>query len=491
MPKLRLSLSRDLAADELPSGDFLLLNAATGRWATVNEAVLQLLSKRGAGGSPGPPPDGLELLGPVLDTSASDLVKIGREAEVPAKSRSMFIIYKLTHACNFGCTYCYDKQLLRVLDREKRDATFHEVLARILDGGGRAYVLFHGGEPLLEFRTIESVVKECETRYGGRVQFSVQTNGSLFRDEAVTFLHEHQVGLSVSVDGVSDRDNRFRLNRPGNNVYTVLLKASRHDPRLRRDLLGLHLTIGPHNVDRLPDILRAMQTDGFRSVSFGLLQAAGGAGKGKWAPERAAERLLELVDLANTGEIAVLAMQYLIQLTLRLLGEQHELTCLSSPCGAGRDVIAVYPSGEVGPCDSVFEPTLLFGSMDAYHAGQSESGAFAALLGRSVDSLEPCRSCDVRRFCNGTCPGSAQLETGRLDSVDPFECAFNFTLIRGLLLRLASVQYEPFVEYCRFHVRSRTELRRRLQERRTGAAPPSAGPEGGCAADDLRQSYSH
>jgi radical SAM protein with 4Fe4S-binding SPASM domain len=137
--------------------------------------------------------------------------------------------------------------------------------------------------------------------------------------------------------------------------------------------------------------------------------------------------------------------------------------CLTSPCGAGRQVIALYPSGEVGPCDSIFDPQLLFEGVERYEA-EKQATALMGLLHRDVDTLKPCSTCDVKRLCNGTCPGNAHLSEGSVMNVDPFECTLNFELIRGLMVRLADPHYQPFVDYCRNQIHSRRQYLESLDQ---------------------------
>lgn len=463
-------LGPNLAVRMQSDGRALVLNSETGRWRLLNGAALQLLEAHLAEPDGVAPPAGSgELLGKREPSSPQGL------------PQQLFVIYKLTHACNYSCTYCYDEPVRRHIDREKRDAAFLQLLETTLDAPDASVsVLFHGGEPLLELRTMRRAVEDCERRWPGRVTFSTQTNGSLLSTEAIDFLVDHRVGLSVSVDGVTPGDNAQRVNKKG-DPYASLLATLQANPRLRPDQLGLNVTVGPQNVGRLPDIIKQMERDGFRSASFTIFHptADGTAlppaspelgkhrlavvGAERWSASLAAAQVLNLVDLVNAGEVRELALQYIIQHALHVQGETVELTCMTSPCGMGRNVIALYPSGEFGPCDTVVAPELFFADLEAYQRGQRESALFGAMLARDVDRVEPCRSCDVKRLCNGTCPGTALLVEGAADAVHGFECAYNFALLTGLLDRLASGKYLPFVEYCRRHTAARQSLHAELR----------------------------
>jgi len=451
---------------DLGNGRSIALNRDTGRWATLTPAALEQLA-RGLDGQSSPAetePALRRLLAPPQKRSASE-------------ARSLYIIFKLTQGCNFSCSYCYDKVILRKLNRQKRDATYHELVSRaVLDGGGRAFVLLHGGEPLLEMDSVRELVLESRRRYGGAVQFSIQTNGSLLDEEILAFFREHNVGISVSVDGASDDDNRLRVMKHADaNPYERLRGLLRRSEQVGPADMGLHLTITPHNLTRVLPILLQMQRDGFRSVSFSFYQPVTPGLLPEWEGEAVARTMLAIVDAINDGRLKDLAVQHLIQVAQRVIGMDGGFMCLTSPCGAGRHLVALYPSGEVGPCDSIFDPEFLFDSVAKYE-GEKALTALRGLLERDVETLTPCRTCDVKRLCNGTCPGSAKLTGGDLNGVDSFECAMNFELLSGMLRRLGGASHQPFVDYCRAHITERRQLRRDLTRGDTPAqAPAQAG----------------
>jgi|GEM_PF-3580704 len=463
-------LGPNLAVRMQSDGRALVLNSETGRWRVLNDAALQILEAHVAEPGAVAPPAG-----------TSELLEKRETSPIAGLPQQLFVIYKLTHACNYSCTYCYDEPVRRHIDREKRDAAFLQLLETTLaQPESGVSVLFHGGEPMLELRTMRRAVDDCEQRWPGRVTFSTQTNGSLLSADAIDFLVDRRVGLSVSVDGVTADDNAQRVNKKG-DPYASLLATLHAHPRLRPDQLGLNVTVGPQNVGRLPAIIEQMERDGFRSASFTIFHPTAESaepapvsvksgkhrltmfGVERWSASVAASQVLNLVDLVNAGKIREIALQYIIQHALHVQGEDVELTCMTSPCGMGRNVIALYPSGEFGPCDTVVAPELFFADLAAYQRGQRESALFGAMLARDVDRVEPCRSCDVKRLCNGTCPGTALLVEGAPDAVHGFECAYNFALLSGLLDRLASGKYRPFVEYCRRHTAARQSLHAELR----------------------------
>ena len=124
-------------------------------------------------------------------------------------------------------------------------------------------------------------------------------------------------------------------------------------------------------------------------------------------PKQITALYVQLMDAIIDGKVKSVAIWPLIDWIMsgHIRGRSNSI-CNASPCGAGRGLIAILPSGELSPCDSLFSDQFIFPDIDKYEQGRISSVPFQELLRRSTDNLLDCQVCDVRRFCNGTCPGS-------------------------------------------------------------------------------------
>lgn len=121
----------------------------------------------------------------------------------------------VTEACNFDCSYCFQRQHTRA-----RTMDF-DTSRRLIDwyveqASGEAEVLsytFFGGEPLLEFELIVRTVEyglEKAARSGKRIEFGATSNGSLFSRQVASFWKKHGLSLLLSVDGAPASQDRRR-----------------------------------------------------------------------------------------------------------------------------------------------------------------------------------------------------------------------------------------------------------------------------------------
>jgi radical SAM protein with 4Fe4S-binding SPASM domain len=446
MPTLNAPVLGSVRVADRRQGRFLLINAETGEWAVTNRPGLLGLAQ----------PDGSAASAALRDRLLAAVPAPATDADGP-----LFVIYKLTDTCNYRCVYCYDRAVARRKDTTRRDASIRAVLDQALARRtGRIHLLFHGGEPLEELDEIRSVLTRYAPYGASRIQFSVQTNGSLLDVPTVELLNRYGVGLSVSVDGTAGAANALRVVGGRPDPYAQLQQRVAELDGLERDRLGLLMTVGRHNIAGLPDALLRMQGDGYRSVSLSFMQQVGPGARGA-APDELVALMLSIVDRIATGELSDLAVWTLIEWVRELTEHQQELTCMTSPCGAGRSVITVLPSGEVGPCDSIFDTRYYASDIAAYDAARAEPGTrLGELVTRPRHAAEICRRCDVAAHCNGTCPGNAILATGHPDEPAGEECAFHYAWIIELMWTLTDARRGgALLEYCARHVRDRDALR--------------------------------
>jgi uncharacterized protein len=437
-------------------GRFLLVNAETGAWGVTNRAGMRRLS------DPRPPSALADLRQTLLAQAPGGPVQGDLGETGP-----LYVIYKLTDTCNFRCVYCYDRAFARRKDTSRRDAAIREVLDAALAGRtGRVHVLFHGGEPLEELPELRALVERYETYGADRIQFSVQTNGSLLDADTVDFFRAHGVGLSVSVDGADPAANRLRVVGGRPDPYDLLKQRIEEIPGLDADRLGLLLTVGRHNVAGLVGELVHMQRDGFRSASLSFMQEVGPGARAA-APDELVGALQQVVAAVVRGELSDLAVWTLVEWVRQLVERRAELTCMTSPCGAGRTVVTVLPSGEVGPCDSIFDPRYYAPDLASYERERADADSrLGQLVRRGRHAHEPCRSCDVGAHCNGTCPGNAILQGGDPAVPAGEECAFHYAWILELMWLLSDDrQAGPLLSYCARHVRQREATRAQEEAR--------------------------
>lgn len=121
----------------------------------------------------------------------------------------------LTDACNFRCTYCFEGDSHKAVNFDKKllPKFFSFVDSLLLKD--TVNIVFWGGEPLLQFETLEEIVLRYKDNE--RATFLLYTNGSctdkLIRLLKVGNSHRNKFYTQISYDGKQCNDgNRLDIN---------------------------------------------------------------------------------------------------------------------------------------------------------------------------------------------------------------------------------------------------------------------------------------
>lgn len=115
------------------------------------------------------------------------------------------IYIMLGFECNFSCVYCLQGKI----DVPGASCVLSDSFFAFLDEypyKDTTRLFFWGGEPLLYWSAIRTIVE----RYSGRYNFGIISNGSLLTGDKVDFLNRHKVHFIFSHDAHITKDTRGR-----------------------------------------------------------------------------------------------------------------------------------------------------------------------------------------------------------------------------------------------------------------------------------------
>lgn len=192
------------------------------------------------------------------------------------------MVLNVTNQCNLSCTYCYEYGADKIVDTENgkqpkfmTDVTAREAVEFMLKESGSspvAYLTFFGGETLMNFPVLQRTVayaRERAAQCGKQVHFSLTTNATLLKADVIDFLAQNDVGVTISIDGPADVQDKFRVFQNGRGSYDLVvpkIKAllARHTSRP----IGARVTLAAGTVDVMR-IYRHLTDDlGFAEVGF-------------------------------------------------------------------------------------------------------------------------------------------------------------------------------------------------------------------------------
>jgi len=343
-------------------------------------------------------------------------------ANLPADYPLQALVMNLTNQCNLACTYCYEfgadkiatpqgKPKYMTLETAKSSVDFLLTQSR---GRKAVHITFFGGETLMNFPLLRDVVayaRECAAAQGRSVGFSLTTNATLLSPAIIGFLSENEIGVTVSIDGPPDLQDKRRVYKSGRGSYAVIepkLRALIANHKTRAITARVTLTDGVTDVIR---IYRHLKDDlGFHEVGF--------------APVTASNRQSYSID--ETDMEGVLSQFHALAdewLAFALRGEMHGFSNVSEtigelfqgvnkshPCGAGLGLLGVGPSGDLSPCHRFVDADSHTLGHVATGLDQEKRSQF--LTKGHVGAKYDCRSCWARPLCAGGCHHEAFVRYG-------------------------------------------------------------------------------
>jgi uncharacterized protein len=166
---------------------------------------------------------------------------------------------QVTQNCNLRCKYCvysgnYNNRSHRKVnmsfDTAKRGIDYlieHSVDSKQVALG------FYGGEPLLVFDLIKKCILYAEEKgEGKKITFNLTSNGTLLSDEMVRFFVEHDVHVSISLDGPKEIHNKNRgFANSEKGSFDILMenlhRVEEKYPSFYKTNILIHTVIDPQN----------------------------------------------------------------------------------------------------------------------------------------------------------------------------------------------------------------------------------------------------
>ncbi len=133
-----------------------------------------------------------------------------------------FLGFNITDTCNFKCTYCIKRECDSLWGLKRKHSLDWKKIKEILDQFFKIVLTnkrkiitvgFSGGEPLLNFATIRTIVKYVRKNLipAKKVNFVITTNGVLINHKIARFLSKNKFfRIGISLDGDKKANNRVR-----------------------------------------------------------------------------------------------------------------------------------------------------------------------------------------------------------------------------------------------------------------------------------------
>jgi uncharacterized protein len=333
----------------------------------------------------------------------------------------MFVV---TLRCDYTCQYC---QVSRQTEDRLAFDMSSQIAERAVDLVFRSpspgiKIEFQGGEPLLNFDGIRSVVELAQARNrseGRDLQFVIASNLSMLSDsrlsdEILDFCDAQQVFFSTSLDGPEDLHNRNRP-RPGKDGYARTVTGIRRiRERLGVDRVSALMTTTEASLGRVREIVDEYVSQGFRSIFLRPLSPFGFAARAGHFARYDAERWLDfykegLAYILELNRQGYPLMETFSAIVLRkmLTPQNPGYVDLQSPAGMGISAIVYNYDGDVYAADEarmlaeMGDKTFRLGNVltDDYQALMLSDALLNPLEATVAESVPICSECAFLPYC--------------------------------------------------------------------------------------------
>lgn len=137
------------------------------------------------------------------------------------------LVLTVTERCNLRCRYCIHGADLAWVRPHGEARMTPEVALRAVtyfldraDPATDPVISFYGGEALLEFELIATVVNAARGHpRGAAVRFAIDSNGVLLDDRAIELAVREEMFLQISLDGPASEHDRHRVDAAGGATH--------------------------------------------------------------------------------------------------------------------------------------------------------------------------------------------------------------------------------------------------------------------------------
>lgn len=373
-------------------------------------------------------------------------------------------LFVVTLRCEHSCLYCQVSRQSE--DRQAFDMSQETAQAALAlcfqSPSPQIKIEFQGGEPLLNFELIKTIVLAAEERnIAARksLAFVIATNLALISDTILSFCREHGIQISTSLDGPRTLHNANRPRPGGDSYERTVAGIQKVRDSLGRDRVSALMTTTEASLEHVEEIIDEYVRQDFREIFLRPLSPYGFALRTKAYSAYGLERWLDfyrtgldyIIELNRQG-LPFTEVYAALILKKMLTSEDPGYVDLMSPSGIGIGAVAYNYNGEVYASDEsrmlaeMGDKTFLLGhvSIDSYRQIFGAPHLLEALDASFASSVPMCADCAFEPFC-GADPVYHYKTVGDVVGRKPESdfCARHMAIFRLLIERMEA---DPFTK---------------------------------------------
>ncbi len=339
------------------------------------------------------------------------------------ESDELQLFFVPTYACNFACSYCYQKgyqNAPQVLSKELTDAYFSFINKHFATR--KKYVTLFGGEPLLPGKKYRELIQYFADHVAeNNLELAVVTNGYLLEEYLPVFSRTNIREIQVTLDGTQQMHDCRRPMHTGEGTFDKIVRGI--DLCLESNLpVNLRMVIDKENIDELPHLADFAIKKGWADNS--LFKTQLGRNYELHDCQAKKSHLFSRLELYNEIYELIKKNPQILEFhkpafsIAKFLWEEGEMPDpLFDSCPATKTEWAFDYTGRIYGCTATVgkageELGTFFPGIDIDEEKISEWEE------RDVLSIKECNSCNVQLACGGGCGSVARNQNGSVTSPD-------------------------------------------------------------------------
>lgn len=326
------------------------------------------------------------------------------------KITNIFVVVKVTEACNMACKYCSAKKDIANVPLLSFE-TGKKIINSLIKLGMASYsVCFHGGEPLLGFNAIQKTIEYALEEFSEQVfHFSIQSNLVLMTEEKASWCASNNVSVGFSIDGNIETNDLFRVFHNGDGATKAILDGLKI-LQIYQKRVGCVAVIGGHNWDKMNELISFLGANNVHRLALNRLAPIGKALKCGEASNMTDE---QYVTCLKDAYLAMIESDYKVQIKpivdwARKIVSPTSCSHGCYPCGAGWSHISIDSLGNVYACDRFsFDPNWVSGNIVDTPLIDLLNEKKMIRCRTRIQRIPECSACEVANVCGAGCAATS------------------------------------------------------------------------------------
>ena len=342
--------------------------------------------------------------------------------------------FLLTSECNYNCKYCFIESRFESSKKSYMSLeTATKAIEMIRRNTEKIKIIFYGGEPLLNFKTIKYVVETIK-RSNIQSSFSIITNGSIINNEIITFLKDNNFNVSISLDGLEDTNNKTRIDLNGNGTFNRIVSTIE---KLRNNniKLGISCTINPFNLQKTKELLDVIKRYGINGLGYNFMTKNPNL---SFTIEDESQLITSVLEAEDYWLKNGIIEDKIIKRKLIPYVEGNIVKFRKDCAGYGNQVV-ITPDGNVGICHGLWpdmenNAQKSYYDFDVNYLGKIvQHNIWKEWNARTPFNMPQCWNCVAIGACGGGCAKNSLLETGSIWNIDVNTCKITKKVIEWMV----------------------------------------------------------